>query len=58
METPCRPTLNTETPSTTKKHKPCTPTQKLKEILDSIKATNWTLSEFFYYLFQLEGDKT
>lgn len=30
------------------------PSQKLKDILDSIKAANWTLSDFFFYLFRLE----
>ncbi|KAM6503970.1 hypothetical protein JOM56_000913 [Amanita muscaria] len=55
METPRRLTLITETPST-KKRQPCSPAQKLKEILDSIKAANWTLSEFFFYLFRLEGE--
>ncbi|KAF8223132.1 hypothetical protein L208DRAFT_1074598, partial [Tricholoma matsutake] len=30
--------------------------QKLKEILNFIKAANWTLSEFFFHLFQLEGE--
>ena len=57
METPRGPTLNTETPpSTTKKRQPRSPAQKLREILNAIKAANWTLSEFFYYLFQLEGE--
>ena len=57
METPHGPTSNTETPaSTTKKCQPRSPAPKLKEILNAIKAANWTLSEFFYYLFGLDSE--
>ena len=59
METSHRPAPNMGAPpSTTKKCQPHSPTQKLKEILDCIKAANWMLSKFFYYLFQLESDNS